>query len=61
MSKKHRGRIISMCKILVRSIVFRPPSPFGIKTAPIESPWVEGLNHIYTCMSRCQSQLQGVW
>lgn len=36
MSKKHRGRIIFMCKILVRSIVFRPPCPFGIKIAPIE-------------------------
>lgn len=35
-AKKHRGRIIFMCKILVRSIVFRPPCPFGIKIAPIE-------------------------
>lgn len=51
MSKKHRGRIIFLCKILVRSIVFRPPCPFGIKIAPIEiqSPCdrVESVTNLY--------------
>lgn len=40
-----------MCKILVRSIVFRPPCPFGIKFAPIEiqSPCdgVESVTNLY--------------
>lgn len=51
MSKKHRGRIIFMSKILVRSIDFRPPCPFGIKIAPIEiqSPCdgVESVTNLY--------------
>lgn len=51
MSKKHRGQIIFMSKILVRSIVFRPPCPFGIKIAPIEiqSPCdgVESVTNLY--------------
>lgn len=50
-AKKHRGRIIFMCKILVRSIDFRPPCPFGIKIAPIEiqSPCdgVENVTNLY--------------
>lgn len=40
-----------MCKILVRSIDFRPPCPFGIKIAPIEiqSPCdgVESVTNLY--------------
>lgn len=40
-----------MSKILVRSIVFRPPCPFGIKIAPIEiqSPCdgVESVTNLY--------------
>lgn len=51
MSKKHRGRIIFMSKIYVRSIDFRPPCPFGIKIAPIEiqSPCdrVESVTNLY--------------
>lgn len=50
-SQKHRGRIIFMSKILVRSIDFRPPYPFGIKIAPIEiqSPCdrVESVTNLY--------------